>query len=235
MKHFWVLITVLLAARSPDAAAQTPASQPLVRADASAALGWFNARERTSPDDDDWYSRSMFAGVTAGWHWTDHLKTEVEAGFSSQAELYGFTTEEIDGSLAYVPSRTRFETSRVAVIQQYQFFRNAWFHPFAGAGLDVTWKTSQREEEAAYTVTPRDGLPHLVRERRILPERTTSELRPVALVGFKAYMTPRTFFRSDLRLTLQRGLDEAVIRFGFGVDVPSSRLPKKSADLKGKG
>jgi hypothetical protein len=31
-------------------------------------------------------------------------------------------------------------------------------------------------------------------------------------------MTPRAFFRTDLRVLARRGLDEVQVRFGLGVD-----------------
>ena len=36
--------------------------------------------------------------------------------------------------------------------------------------------------------------------------------------GFTAYLTQRGFFRSDLKVTLRDGVDEVLLRFGFGVD-----------------
>ena len=36
--------------------------------------------------------------------------------------------------------------------------------------------------------------------------------------GLKAYMTERTFFRSDVRMTFRGGPDEVLLRVGFGID-----------------
>jgi hypothetical protein len=124
-----------------------------------------------------------------------------------------------------VPTRSRFSTRRLSVNQQYQFFRNVWFHPFLAAGLDVRWKTSQREDEVAYLYRPGEGVPRRVRERRVLPEQTDVEIQPVVLTGFKAYLTRQAFFRADLRLGFRGRIDEAVLRLGFGVDLPARRMP----------
>ena len=36
--------------------------------------------------------------------------------------------------------------------------------------------------------------------------------------GFKAYVTQRAFLRSDVRFLFSDRLEEALLRFGFGVD-----------------
>ena len=47
---------------------------------------------------------------------------------------------------------------------------------------------------------------------------TSTEVRPFVATGFKAYMTQRAFFRSDVRVGVRDGVDEVLLRFGFGVD-----------------
>jgi hypothetical protein len=47
---------------------------------------------------------------------------------------------------------------------------------------------------------------------------TTFRPKPMAALGFKAYMTPRAFFRNDLRLVLSDKIDAVIWRFGIGVD-----------------
>jgi hypothetical protein len=59
--------------------------------------------------------------------------------------------------------------------------------------------------------------------RVILPEqregpRTEVSVRPFLATGFKAYMTPRGFFRSDIRVGFRGGADQVLLRFGFGID-----------------
>jgi hypothetical protein len=41
---------------------------------------------------------------------------------------------------------------------------------------------------------------------------------PFAATGFKAYLAQRAFFRSDLRFAFRDGLEDVLLRFGFGVD-----------------
>ena len=57
-----------------------PASPPLTGFDFTASIGLFSADRSETPGDSSW-SGSFFKGVSAGYYWTDHLKTEVEFGF----------------------------------------------------------------------------------------------------------------------------------------------------------
>lgn len=214
-----VLAVVATVAAAPAAAQQVAArTVPLVRVDAHGTLGWFNAEAPGPNRYDDWYNRSLFAGAGAGWYWTDHLKTEVEIGATTEAELYSAEPVILSGRPLHVAFITRFRTTRLGIAQHYQFFRNAWFHPHLGAGVDVRWVTTERRDEPVYDYDPVTRQPRLIRERVHLPAATTRDVRPFAAAGFKAYMTQRGFFRSDVRFGLGEGVDEVVLRFGFGVD-----------------
>ena len=87
------------------------------------------------------------AAPASRWYWTDHWKTEIEGGASSAAELRTYTQTIIDGRPATVYSEHRFSTRRLAIGQQYQFYRNVWVHPFVTAGLDLTWERPDRRDE----------------------------------------------------------------------------------------
>ena len=43
-------------------------------------------------------------------------------------------------------------------------------------------------------------------------------MRPFATVGLKAYFNSQTYFRTDMKLTFDSGVDEVIIRIGVGVD-----------------
>jgi hypothetical protein len=106
----------------------------------------------------------------------------------------------------------------LAVSQQYQFFRNQWFHPRVGAGVEIARERTTEEYSPIFvfdsvTRTPRQLAP----PRNEGPEHRTIT-RPFAEAGFKAYMTRRAFFTADTRLMYRKGLDEVLFRLGFGVD-----------------
>jgi hypothetical protein len=202
-----------------DALAQTARPDPIARADVLGVVGWLHV-DRSDLDPYDygtWVNRIGFAGGGMGWYWTDHLKTEVDAGVSSSATRYVPRVLDIDGHPVYGSSRYTFSSRHLAISQQYQFFRNVWFHPHLSAGIDFTWRETGREDEPSYTFDPVTRQSRFVAERSFPP--TTDVLtRPFAGAGFKAYVSERSFFRLDMRLTFRDGVEQVLFRFGFGAD-----------------
>ena len=206
-----IVAIVLLLGGGTAARAQGVAA-PVSRADASGSFGWLNAdKTNITPDRDgnDWYNRSAYGGVSFGWYWTDHLKTEIEAGVSSAADLRVYTPAFIDGRPSTIYSTYTFSTSRLGIGQQYQFYRNVWFHPFVGAGLDLTWERASRTDEI-YSVVP-------VRQQPF-PTETDLLVRPFATLGFKAYFNQRGFVRSDVKLHVKDEVQQATWKIGIGLD-----------------
>ena len=125
-------VVVLLLAGAPGCPGSGLRRGQLFRADVSGSLGWLNA-DKSELDAErsrnDWYNRSVYGGASFGWYWTDHLKTEIEGGVSSAADLLVYTPTVIDGRQATLYSTHRFSTSRLAIGQQYQFYRNVWVPP----------------------------------------------------------------------------------------------------------
>jgi hypothetical protein len=177
-----------------------------------------NAQADVSDRYNDWFNRSLYGGAGGGWYWTDHLKTELEFGASTTAELYSSAPITVAGRTTYVASRQRFSTKRLIAAQQYQFFRNTWFHPHLAAGVDLTWETVKRRDEPIFFYDPVTRQSRPLQEAVNHPGKTSLVARPFASAGFKAYMTQRGFFRSDLRFGFGGGIDEVLLRFGFGVD-----------------
>ena len=137
-----IAVGALLAMATP-AWAQSGGAR-ISRGDAVGTLGWLNARQAVPEgygDDDDWYNRSLYGGASFGWYWTDHWKSEVEGGASTRAELRGAQSTFVGGRQESLYSTYGFSTSRIALGQQYQFFRNVWVHPFIGGGIDFTWES----------------------------------------------------------------------------------------------
>jgi hypothetical protein len=106
----------------------------------------------------------------------------------------------------------------LAVSQHYQFFRNQWFHPHVGAGVDIARETTTEEYSPIFIF---DSVTRTSRQleppRNEGPDHRTIA-RPFAEVGLKAYMTRRAFFTADTRLMYRKGLDEVLFRLGFGID-----------------
>lgn len=210
--------SLLLAATFTLAIAAPVAAQPIARVDATGVIGWFNAHVPDSSFYDDWYNRSAYGGAELGWYWTDHLKTEVDLGATSSAELYGVQPIFVGGRQTYVSAEHRFSTRRIAAGQQYQFGRNAWAHPHVAVGIDVTAESREQRIDSTVGVDQTSRTPVETTNRS-----THVEVRPFAEVGTKLYFSPRGFVRTDFRLTFRNGVDEVLVRFGVGVDLWPSR------------
>lgn len=201
---------------SAAASAQT---RPVIRADANATVGWLavNAGSSGTFSYSQWES-SLFGAVGAGWHWTDHLKTEVDFGAGTKGDAYLSSFSYVGGQPLQRAVQRRFSRRIVGVSQQYQFFRNSWFHPHLAAGANLTWETRTDNVQPVYGYDPVARISRQLEPGRIDRPPTEFSLKPFAAAGFKAYMTRRAFFRSDLRVGFKNGIDETLLRFGFGVD-----------------
>jgi outer membrane protein W len=208
------LAAVLLLA-SWKATAQTVT---LSRGDFSGSLGTQSVNAR----DDGFYSRSHFEGgfygaVAGGWYWTENLKTELDFGARTKGKVW-ISSPTPFGAQTYYPTDKTFSRKTLALGQQYQFLHNAWFHPHLGAGVNLTWERSTLHRAAAFAYDPVTRTSRILSPERTEPAQTDFRVNPFVESGFKAYMTPRTFFRTDLRVAFRSGVDDVVTRFGFGFD-----------------
>ncbi len=216
MRAFTLILAGALSVYFPESAG----AQPISRTDFTGLVGWFNANKSgiASDVDNGWYNRSAYGAVMLGWYWTDHLKSEVEFGVSSPAELYALRTISAPGQTTYTRSEHRFSTRRVTAGQQYQFFRNAWAHPHVGAGVDLTWERHEEEVDPIYFYDSVARTTRVIADAETIGPSIDFRVRPFAEVGTKLYFGQRGFFRTDLRLTFRDRVEEVIIRFGFGVD-----------------
>jgi hypothetical protein len=200
---------LIITACGAAARAQVPIRSPhsaRPQADAAGYFGWFNANKRGTSDYNDWYNRSVLGGLSLGYYWTDHVTTEVEVARTSEGTLVEYTPP------AYVPIERAFGNTKVSVSQVYQFGRNSWFHPFVAAGIDVDRERRRQTVLAGVATRPGVVLPI------VQPPTDGVFARVGVTTGFKAYMTPRLFFRSDARLAGARRLDQVTWRIGLGLD-----------------
>jgi hypothetical protein len=210
--------TIILAGTLGFIASAPAGAQPIARGDVTGVVGWFNANKSEFSSYNDWYNRSGYGGAVFGWYWTDHLKTELELGGTSAADLYAARTIDIEGQRTYVSSEHRFSTRRLTAGQQYQFFRNAWAHPHVAAGVDLTRETHEQSDGPIVLIDSVSRTTRVFQQARTIGPSTNLEVRPFAEVGTKLYLSRRGFFRTDLRMTFRGGVDEVLLRFGVGVD-----------------
>jgi opacity protein-like surface antigen len=202
------------------AVAQDPGSVSPERGDLHFVIGWQNLHKEQGLRSvgGDWLNNIFYGGAGAGWYWNDNLKTQVDVGGGTRGRQYRYDPIAVNGQTTVTSSRVSVRQQSLAVAQQYQFFRNEWFHPHLGAGLDIARETTVEDYDPV-VVFDNSGRT----SRQIAAARTEGPdhrmiLRPFGEVGFKAYMTRRAFFTADTRLMFRHGIDEALLRFGFGVD-----------------
>lgn len=218
--HFLLRLTLTMAvvlAGSRQALAQQ--APPVVRTDMAGTIGWLSMHKGASGPygGDNWHD-SFFGAVSAGWYWADHLKAELDLGGGTRASAYSSEQILIEGRPTYTVTETTFSRRTLGISQQYEFFHNVWFHPHLAVGANITQEhlTAETQPIVLYNEVSRTN--RVVAQARTDGPRNEISVRPFVATGFKAYMTPRGFFRSDLRVAFHGGIDEAVLRFGFGID-----------------
>ena len=189
------------------------------RWDVAGHVGWLgvNKSDIAETDWNDWYDAAA-GGVTAGYHFTPHLKVEVDVATSTEGRIFTYDTLYVPGAI-YPYSRQRhhfFRSTSVGTGVSYQFFENQWFHPFLGAGIDVV-RESQRQDQPQQFVSgpfPPVLLPAVAQDWE-----TSVTARPFATAGCKLYVSERAFIRSDIRTTWSsHGGESVVFRTGVGFD-----------------
>jgi opacity protein-like surface antigen len=222
MRHLPLTLALTLAAQPGFAQPSQPPPSPISRADVSGTLGWFNANKSDLDSDryNDWYNRSLHGGFGAGWYWNDHLKTEIEFGATTTAKIRSYPRVVVNGFQTSTPIEHTIGTRKLAIAQQYQGYRNQWVHPYAAVGVEATWERVKQDHAPTYIYDSVNRTSRLALPARTVGPDTDVTVRPFGSVGFKAYMTPRSFFRSELRMAFRGGIDEVLLRFGFGFDFP---------------
>ena len=214
------MIAVAICTAAARAAHAQPAAAELATPDISASLGWLNSNRGELGPYDDWSNDGVQGAVAFGWSWTPHIRTELEASVSNRVRHLSFTPIVVDRFPAHATVENTFSTRRLTLAAQYQFRENAWFHPQVAAGVDLNWESRKTLHLDAFLYDPGTRLPRGVRPEIRETDRTELHRRPFAAAGFKAYMTPRSFFRSDVRVIGWERIEDVLLRFGFGVDLP---------------
>ncbi|HKY22594.1 MAG TPA: outer membrane beta-barrel protein [Vicinamibacterales bacterium] len=192
----------------------------LPRNDATFSIGWAGSEHGLS--DYDRWDASLFLGAGGGHYWTDHLKTEVEAGWHHTVDKETYSEIIIGGLRTSGHSRHRTRDVRLAVGQSYQFGRNEWMHPYVGAGADVIRRTIDLDRPAQTGYVYGNTAPSRPPTNVLIPALRTSEtstlVRPFIKAGAKMYASERLFFVTDLKLGFDRDVDHVLWKIGVGFD-----------------
>jgi len=212
----------------PSAARGQTAAAALPTVDVAAATGWFAADRSIQGDGccSSW-SSSLFRGVSGGFYWTEHLKTEVELAAPGPTEGYTVRSERLANNLyRYFSEEHRFSTHRVSLSQAYQFGHNSSFHPFVRAGVEV-----DRERDDIEARVQTGGV---FEEQHSVASRTRA--RPFAGVGFKAYFNERAFFKGEARFAPSQRSNQMAWTAGVGIDLGGrTRTTRAAADSTSAG
>jgi hypothetical protein len=183
--------------------------------DASGHVSWLAVNKgEVAPRWNRWYDVATI-GASVGRFFGPHVKLEFDTMTSTAAQVYveGQITVPPQPYPVYYAQPQRFRTTTISAGVSYQFFDNHWFHPVAGAGVESARET--RTIDSRLLGPPSTAVPVLDP-----PGRTVSwRHRPFADVGFKWFVSERTFIRSDVRTTFEPGgVGQVSWRSGFGVD-----------------
>jgi hypothetical protein len=199
----------------PSSARGQTAAEALPKVDVAAATGWFAADRSVNQGCCSSWSSSLFKGVSAGYYWTEHLKTEVELAAPGPTEGYTVLTEPVAlNRFRYISEEHRVSATRFSLSQAYQFGHNSTFHPFVRVGVDV-----DREQ---------DDIERVVSSSNAFEEQhsdaTATRVRPFAATGFKAYFNERAFFRGEARFSPDNdGINQMIWTAGVGIDLGGRR------------
>ena len=211
------LVVAVVIGGAQKASAQ--AARAVIHGDAAGTIGWLAANSHAPGEyyHDNWIS-SLYGAGSAGWHWTDNLKTEVDFGAGTDSRAFRSEQIVIDGRPTYYTVESRFSRRTLGVSQQYQFFHNVWFHPHVAAGANFTWQRETDEPQQIYVYNAVTLQSRLLPPIRSDSTQTSLQVNPFLAVGYKAYVSERAFFRNDLRIAFRGGIDETTLRIGFGFD-----------------
>jgi hypothetical protein len=200
---------------SPPAITLVPPGAP--RWDVAGHVGWFGSNEsEVAPSWNRW-ADSASVGGSVGFYATPHLKLELDVATTNEADL--FTQDQIlvpGAPPIFVSRQLFFRSTTVGAAVAYQFFENAWFHPFLAAGAEGVHRRQHTELLPQYIPVP--GRPGTFVPGALTEPRTVATARPFAATGFKAYVSDRAFIRTDVRISFTDQADAIVWRGGVGFD-----------------
>ena len=212
-----IAAAVLMCCVMPGGVAAQPVPPALPKHDATLTIGWAGSEYELSRYDR--WRASLLVGGSVGHFWTDHLKTEFEAGWSNpgKAEIY----EDITylGALTYAEADHRSHDLRLGATQIYQFGRNAWVHPYVGVGFDVVRRETsieRRPQSRAVFLPPNRNIP--VEIPPASERRTDVFGQGILKTGLKLYASEKAFFYTEFKLGLRRDVDHVVWKIGLGFD-----------------
>lgn len=167
----------------------------------------------------DAWNPSWAGGFDLGRYWTGHLKSSVGLTFLQDSSRYVTdTVVPAPGVVANAYTWHRASRIGVSVAGTWQFFDNAFMHPYVSAGLRtlVLDVVADRQPYAYAWGASGSGTYRVPEEHR---EYRTVRVRPFVAVGSKSYFAERAYVRPEVTLGFNNhGLGRFGARLAFGVD-----------------
>ena len=209
MKIPTTLFCLLVLAAAADAHAQ--------HWDTAGQLALLNRNKTDLGGSDQWYSVAAING-TVGHYWTPHIKLELDVGTAAQGEIDGAEPAAAPGLPFPFPRyrEHKLRETTVGATALYQFFENQWVHPFVGAGVELVHERHLADALPAtnIAISPPVRLPAVA-----AVDSVSYSVRPLITGGFKFYVTPHAFIRTDVRASLTGDVPAALQwRGGIGLD-----------------
>jgi len=186
--------------------------------DAAGQLALLNRNKAELGGYDEWYSVAAIDG-SVGHYWTPHVKLELDVGTAAQGEIDGAEPEATPGLPFPFPRyrEHKLRETTLGATAMYQFFENQWVHPFVGAGVELVHERHIADALPATSVaisTPPVRLPAVA-----AVDAVNYSVRPLVTGGFKFYVTPHAFVRTEVRASLAGDFPAALQwRGGLGFD-----------------
>jgi opacity protein-like surface antigen len=200
------LVCLTALAFSADAFAQqaTHLKLPVTpRWDVAGQLSMLNRNTSELSPWDHWYSVAAF-NATGGYYWTPHFKSEFELGIAGEGTIDGEEETAIPGqSFPYARYRDhRMREMTFGTTALYQFFDNQWVHPFVGGGVELVRERHLADALPPATIRFSSAVPNLQLPAVPSVDTISYSARPFLTGGFKFYVSPRAFVRTDVRTAL---------------------------------
>jgi hypothetical protein len=217
------LVCLTALAFSADAYAQQPTHLKLpaaTRWDVAGQLSMLNRNKSDLSRWDHWYSVAAI-NATGGYYWTPHFKSEFEIGTSGEGTIDAEEETPVPGqSFPYQRYRDhKLREMTVGATALYQFFENQWVHPFVGAGAELVRERHLADPLPASTIRFSTAVPSLSLPSVPAIDTISYSVRPILTGGFKFYVSPHAFVRTDVRTAFSAERPQAwQWRGGFGVD-----------------
>ncbi len=217
------LVCVTALAISADAYAQqsTHLNLPATpRWDVAGQLSMLNRNKSDLSRWDHWYSVAAING-TAGYYWTPHFKSEIEIGTSGEGTIDSEEETPVPGqSFPYPRYRDhKLRETTLGATAMYQFFENQWVHPFVGVGAEWVRERHLADALPASSIRVSTGVPSVSLPSVPAIDTISYSVRPIVTGGFKFYLSPHAFVRTDVRTAFSADRPQAwQWRGGFGFD-----------------